>query len=110
MNHNDTAELCVSLNGVTALATDAAVLMTAIWVIARVLCVAHAWYVETTAKKNASSEERCCICYESVDRGTAVSQGIMTCGHENHFHGACLQRWLGEGHNSCPLCRVSFCD
>ena len=43
----------------------------------------------------------CSICYDSI----TTDQKTLPCKHA--FHHRCIQRWLGTGKNTCPLCRAS---
>ncbi|EYU28932.1 hypothetical protein ABFS82_12G083700 [Erythranthe guttata] len=47
------------------------------------------------------SSEECAVCLCSIDEGDDV--GELRCDHL--FHRVCLDRWVGYGHATCPLCR-----
>ena len=46
--------------------------------------------------------EGCAVCLAGVVEGEEVA--VLVCGHT--FHSACLARWVGGGHFSCPYCRA----
>ncbi|KAL0424815.1 UNVERIFIED_CONTAM: putative E3 ubiquitin-protein ligase XERICO [Sesamum radiatum] len=61
------------------------------------LCVTH-------YTKDANSEElaeECAVCLCRIEEGDEVRE--LRCGHL--FHRVCLDRWIGYGHVTCPLCR-----
>ncbi|CAI9756123.1 unnamed protein product [Fraxinus pennsylvanica] len=43
----------------------------------------------------------CAVCLCRIDDGDEIRE--LSCNHL--FHRACLDRWLGYGHVTCPLCR-----
>ncbi|PIN25927.1 hypothetical protein CDL12_01341 [Handroanthus impetiginosus] len=43
----------------------------------------------------------CAVCLCRIDEGDEVRE--LRCDHL--FHRVCLDRWLGFGHVTCPLCR-----
>ena len=49
-----------------------------------------------------STEEMCVICQEVLRSGDPVK--ILPCGHRC-FHPACINKWLIERNNKCPVCR-----
>ncbi|KAL2234939.1 RING-H2 finger protein ATL3-like [Sesamum indicum] len=53
--------------------------------------------------KDAKSEEleECAVCLCRIEEGDEVRE--LRCGHL--FHRVCLDRWIGYGHVTCPLCR-----
>ncbi|KAI3467166.1 hypothetical protein Pfo_023829 [Paulownia fortunei] len=57
----------------------------------------------TQYEKNMGSEElaECAVCLCRIDEGDEVRE--LRCDHL--FHKVCLDRWLGYGHVTCPLCR-----
>ncbi|KAL2542753.1 brassinosteroid-responsive RING-H2 [Abeliophyllum distichum] len=53
---------------------------------------------------NAASEDssvECAVCLCRIDEGDEVRE--LRCNHL--YHRVCLDRWLGYGHRTCPLCR-----
>ncbi|XP_019164599.1 PREDICTED: uncharacterized protein LOC109160807 [Ipomoea nil] len=44
----------------------------------------------------------CAVCLCKIEEGEEVRE--LKCNHI--FHRACLDRWVGTGRNSCPLCRT----
>ncbi|KAH0681701.1 hypothetical protein KY289_019453 [Solanum tuberosum] len=48
-----------------------------------------------------SQEVECVVCLSQVEEGEEVKE--LTCNHI--FHRVCLERWVGFGHVTCPLCR-----
>ena len=46
----------------------------------------------------------CAICHEKLETCCRTIQ----CGHE--FHRRCISSWKNRGNNTCPLCRVEFCE
>ncbi|KAH6798649.1 hypothetical protein C2S51_035133 [Perilla frutescens var. frutescens] len=48
------------------------------------------------------SEEECAVCLCRIDGGDEIRE--LRCDHV--FHRVCLDRWLGYGHVTCPLCRI----
>ncbi|KAL0424816.1 UNVERIFIED_CONTAM: putative E3 ubiquitin-protein ligase XERICO [Sesamum radiatum] len=58
--------------------------------------------LNVTCYENDSEEsEECAVCLCKIDIGDEVRE--LRCNHL--FHKACLDRWLGYGHMTCPLCR-----
>ncbi|KAL7132570.1 hypothetical protein ABFS83_12G083600 [Erythranthe nasuta] len=47
------------------------------------------------------SSEECAVCLCMIDEGDDVRE--LRCEHL--FHRFCLDRWVGYGHATCPLCR-----
>ncbi|KAL2559096.1 putative E3 ubiquitin-protein ligase [Forsythia ovata] len=43
----------------------------------------------------------CAVCLCRIDEGDEVTE--LRCNHL--YHRVCLERWLGYGHRTCPLCR-----
>ena len=56
--------------------------------------------VETGVVEEAG--EGCAVCLAGLAEGEEVA--VLGCGHT--FHAACMARWVGEGHFSCPYCRA----
>lgn len=48
-----------------------------------------------------SQKVECIVCLSQVEEGEEVKE--LTCNHI--FHRVCLERWVGFGHVTCPLCR-----
>ncbi|GFQ01731.1 probable E3 ubiquitin-protein ligase xerico [Phtheirospermum japonicum] len=57
----------------------------------------------TSYEKNINSEGlvECAVCLCKIEGGDEVRE--LRCDHL--FHKVCLDRWLGYGHVTCPLCR-----
>lgn len=51
------------------------------------------------------SLEECYVCLAEYEAGDSVR--TLPCMHE--FHAQCVDKWLKEVHNACPLCRASVC-
>lgn len=61
----------------------------------------------------STEHEKCSICLEQYPHPKACSIAVkamnlerpvkLPCGHV--FGDKCLKRWLGGGHDDCPLCR-----
>lgn len=51
---------------------------------------------------STSNGERCCVCLEAWAVG-AETKSLRGCRHT--FHAACIDRWLTEERNACPVCR-----
>ncbi|MCD9638219.1 hypothetical protein HAX54_022047 [Datura stramonium] len=51
-----------------------------------------------------NQEVECAVCLCKVEEGLEVKE--LTCHHI--FHKVCLDRWVGFGHVTCPLCRGSL--
>ncbi|CAI9768058.1 unnamed protein product [Fraxinus pennsylvanica] len=47
------------------------------------------------------SSAECAVCLCRIDEGDEVKQ--LRCNHL--YHRVCLDRWVGYGHRTCPLCR-----
>jgi hypothetical protein len=46
----------------------------------------------------AAAREDCCVCFHA-----AAAAPLRPCGH--WMCGACVDRWVAQGHVSCPVCR-----
>ncbi|KAL0446950.1 UNVERIFIED_CONTAM: putative E3 ubiquitin-protein ligase XERICO [Sesamum latifolium] len=46
----------------------------------------------------------CAVCLCKIDEGDEVRE--LRCGH--FFHRVCLDRWMGCGQGTCPLCRSNL--
>ncbi|CAO3685815.1 unnamed protein product [Rhizopus microsporus] len=57
-----------------------------------------AWSDDT---KKEVKDEQCLVCLDEFDLKQPVR--ILKCRHV--FHKECVDRWLCEAHNSCPVCR-----
>ncbi|XP_057765663.1 RING-H2 finger protein ATL40-like [Salvia miltiorrhiza] len=62
-------------------------------VISDSLCVRH--------YSMGMESEECAVCLCGIDDGDQIRE--LSCHHA--FHKVCLDRWLGYGHVTCPLCR-----
>ncbi|KAL2559101.1 E3 ubiquitin-protein ligase [Forsythia ovata] len=47
------------------------------------------------------SSVECAVCLCRIDEGDEVRE--LRCNHL--YHRVCLDRWVGYGHRTCPLCR-----
>ena len=56
---------------------------------------------------STSNGERCCVCLEAWAVG-AETKTLRGCRHT--FHAACIDRWLTEERNACPVCRRAGVD
>ncbi|KAM3219258.1 RING-H2 finger protein ATL32 [Capsicum annuum] len=61
---------------------------------------------ESTGKSGATilgtwDSVECAVCLCEIEEGEAVRE--LICNHS--FHKVCLDRWLGFGRMTCPLCR-----
>ena len=60
-----------------------------------------------------TSDLQCCVCLESIRKGSRDHVETDPCGH--HFHTKCLKTWTdtqsrnGDRH-SCPMCRTEFTE
>ncbi|KAI9304261.1 hypothetical protein BJ944DRAFT_267112 [Cunninghamella echinulata] len=61
----------------------------------------HSWSDETTKKAMLQDTEKCLVCLDDFIPKQSVR--ILKCRHV--FHVECVDRWLVESHNSCPICR-----
>ncbi|KAI3467167.1 hypothetical protein Pfo_023830 [Paulownia fortunei] len=50
---------------------------------------------------NSEESVECAVCLCGIDEGDEVRE--LKCHHI--FHKSCVDRWLGYGHITCPLCR-----
>ncbi|VFQ95350.1 unnamed protein product [Cuscuta campestris] len=65
-------------------------------------CVFEASAVGPAVRRfEGGSAVECAVCLCPVERGEEVRE--LRCEHV--FHRACLDRWLGTGRMTCPLCR-----
>jgi len=56
---------------------------------------------------NQKITSKCAECFSAKfikDKECTVSKG--TCSHG--FHNHCIRKWLNEGPNTCPLCRIPW--
>jgi len=51
---------------------------------------------------NLELTTQCALCHEHMARTEPITK--LECGHE--FHKECIEKSLGAGFNSCPLCRT----
>ncbi|XP_070043191.1 RING-H2 finger protein ATL18-like [Nicotiana tomentosiformis] len=52
-------------------------------------------------ESESSGSVECAVCLCKIEEGEEVRE--LRCDHL--FHRVCLDRWLGTGHMTCPLCR-----
>nr|DAD31619.1 TPA_asm: hypothetical protein HUJ06_010470 [Nelumbo nucifera] len=57
-----------------------------------------------SAERQLEKEVECAVCLCKIEEGEEM--GDLRCDHL--FHKVCLDRWLGHGHATCPLCRGSL--
>ncbi|XP_047320198.1 E3 ubiquitin protein ligase RIN3-like [Impatiens glandulifera] len=65
-------------------------------------------YGEFLVKNEIEEEEvnrGCVVCWERIEKRDEIRE-MVNCKHV--FHRDCLDRWLDEGHITCPLCRSSL--
>ncbi|GAA0155159.1 hypothetical protein LIER_12947 [Lithospermum erythrorhizon] len=58
-------------------------------------------YYEREDDCSSSPSIKCSVCLSEIEEGDEVRQ--LSCDHL--FHRECLDRWLGYGNVTCPLCR-----
>ncbi|KAI8341223.1 hypothetical protein BC941DRAFT_416195 [Chlamydoabsidia padenii] len=63
------------------------------------------WSDETTKRSMLQDTERCLVCLDDFIPKQSVR--VLKCRHV--FHVECVDRWLVEAHNSCPICRLVPC-
>ncbi|CAO3590142.1 unnamed protein product [Absidia cylindrospora] len=61
----------------------------------------YSWSDETTKQTMLQDTERCLVCLDDFVPKHSVR--VLKCRHV--FHVECVDRWLVEAHNSCPVCR-----
>lgn len=49
-------------------------------------------------------DEECAVCLCKIEQGEEIAE--LRCDHR--FHKVCLDRWVGYGRLTCPLCRDSL--
>lgn len=54
-----------------------------------------------TSNIHLQESDECAVCLCKIDDGDEITE--LRCDHV--FHKVCLDRWLGYGHVTCPLCR-----
>jgi len=54
----------------------------------------------------ADETENCSICLEPIDLGGLLSTKKLQCKHQ--FHKNCIDCWIQQKGNSCPLCKSQF--
>lgn len=63
-------------------------------------------HFETLCENRGSRKDReameCCVCLCGFKEEEEVSE-LVSCKH--YFHTACLDKWFGNNHTTCPLCR-----
>jgi len=47
--------------------------------------------------------EECVICWGAFEKESEIVK--LTCNDKHYFHSDCIERWIKQGNNSCPLCR-----
>ncbi|KAL2559119.1 E3 ubiquitin-protein ligase [Forsythia ovata] len=63
------------------------------------LTVTH--YENNNNAEFGDSSVECAVCLCRIDEGDEVRE--LRCNHV--YHRVCLDRWVGYGHRTCPLCR-----
>ena len=66
-------------------------------------------------KKNTGLNESCSglwrqcpICWSDFSRNDYVT--TLYCNEKHIFHTECIEQWIRNGQNSCPLCREAIAD
>lgn len=49
------------------------------------------------------AEEECIICWSQYEEQDDVTK--LKCNEKHFFHTACIESWIKQGNNSCPMCR-----
>ncbi|XP_051148791.1 E3 ubiquitin-protein ligase RHA1B-like [Andrographis paniculata] len=57
--------------------------------------------LRVTRFEDSDDPTDCTVCLCRIGGGDEIRE--LRCGHL--FHRACLDRWIGSGHATCPLCR-----
>ncbi|KAG9151898.1 hypothetical protein Leryth_002169 [Lithospermum erythrorhizon] len=52
-------------------------------------------------REDDCSSVECCVCLSEIEEGDETRE--ISCDHL--FHRECLDRWIGYGNITCPLCR-----
>ncbi|XP_038994058.1 probable E3 ubiquitin-protein ligase XERICO [Hibiscus syriacus] len=55
----------------------------------------------SSSEDSVPVREACCVCLSGFEADEEVSE--LSCKH--FFHKSCLEKWFGNKHSSCPLCR-----
>ena len=50
-----------------------------------------------------NTEDECIICYMEYNDEDTVTK--LKCNEKHIFHTSCIQEWIRQGKNSCPICR-----
>ncbi|GMI87744.1 hypothetical protein like AT1G24580 [Hibiscus trionum] len=50
---------------------------------------------------SVAETDACCVCLNGFEADEEVSE--LSCTH--FFHKGCLQKWFGNKHTTCPVCR-----
>ncbi|CAI9768060.1 unnamed protein product [Fraxinus pennsylvanica] len=58
-------------------------------------------YENNNNAEGGDSSAECAVCLCRIDDGDEVRE--LRCHHL--YHRVCLDRWVGYGHRTCPLCR-----
>ncbi|EOA36116.1 hypothetical protein CARUB_v10011691mg [Capsella rubella] len=58
--------------------------------------------VEEEEEEGEEKVVECCVCLCGFEEEEEVSE-LVSCKH--FFHRACLDKWFGNNHTTCPLCR-----
>ena len=61
--------------------------------------------VSQVTEQYLQDNERCPICLVDYNLGDDVRK--LLCTHS--FHQECIDQWLTQSHNSCPMCRSAVC-
>ena len=59
---------------------------------------------QSLAGDTADTEEECIICYMEYTDDDIVSR--LQCNDKHVFHTECIEGWIRQGKNSCPVCRA----
>ncbi len=50
-----------------------------------------------------TAEKQCAICWADFQSQDEVTP--LMCDNRHLFHTSCIEAWIRNGHNSCPMCR-----
>ena len=54
------------------------------------------------------NEKQCAICWAEFQLDEEVTP--LLCDQRHLFHTTCIEAWIRNGHNSCPLCRKQIAN
>ena len=53
---------------------------------------------------SSKHEEDCAICLEGFNDESELT--VLRCNAKHYFHNHCIEAWVKEGKNTCPVCRT----